>query len=169
LPEWGLPILLNFSAYRLLYSLPGAAPYDASPGIIGIGQLSDFAEGLSVRISPARNLTLNGVSAFEDQLDVGLNPALAWDSPEIGAPTHYRLSFFELLVDAQNHTQRRFGPRIYTQSTSVIIPPGVLEFGKAYYATLDAVDSPGAEATRAPLIYSIPEMTAQTATGIFRP
>jgi hypothetical protein len=122
-------------------------------------------------LTPATNITVNGLPFFEDGGDVGGAPTIAWSAPRIGTPAFYTIDVNELYVDNQNRTASRRVASINTPELSFTFPPGVLSAGHSYVFTLSATSSTSAQAAiqlaTSPFKSGIDLAHASVSSGVF--
>jgi hypothetical protein len=84
----------------------------------------------------------DGGSAFTPRSGVGTTPLLKWTAPAIGTPTGYVVRVARL-DNVGGATRGSFISAIATTATSLRLPPGLLEAGKTYFASIDARQGTG--------------------------
>ncbi len=99
-------------------------------------------------LSAPRTIKVDGANFFSDQTLAGLNPTITWSPPAIGVDNgifaYYRLTIYELDVNAANHKTTR-GPLIatlHTPNTSIVLP-SLLQSGRTYVLVLEALGGTG--------------------------
>lgn len=107
------------------------------------GRLADLAQGpITPKMGLVRDLTINGVAVgpTDALVGVGKNPTISFKAPEFGAPDFYTVTV-RTISDAQGVDgviARRVVGSVRTESTSVVIPDGLLLPGKHYYIQVTA-------------------------------
>jgi hypothetical protein len=89
----------------------------------------------------------DGGSAFSDRGGVGTTPLLRWTAPAIGTPAGYVVRVIRL-DNVGGATRGTFVGAIATTATSLRLPPGLLEHGKTYFASIDARQGSGNSSPR---------------------
>jgi hypothetical protein len=98
--------------------------------------LADLPDGVvRPQLGHVRNPRINGADALVPRSGVGLTPTLSWDPPDLGTPTYYAAM---LLSEGKSWL-------LYTQGTSVTVPPGVLTAGTQYAFSLRSYWRPASE------------------------
>ena len=105
--------------------------------------------GVPVPIIPPGAPTVDGKSLFEDQALSSATPTLAWTAPSIGKAGLYWLRFTRLYKGAGGATERDNGvPALWTDGSSLTVPPGVLLPGEVYVLVINAVMEEGLDYQR---------------------
>jgi hypothetical protein len=156
-------------------------PNDTTPERLS-GRVSlqgPIAEMSGAPLQPAtglpRNVKVNGQTAPVDQLTtgVGTTPTITFDPPATGSPTDYLVQVTDLddVKDANGVVLRRnrliASLFLTNTTTSVQIPPGVLQAGKHYYVQVSALVQPSNPAAPEHLLAKGARST--TYTGIVVP
>jgi hypothetical protein len=108
----------------------------------------DLATAIAGPMTPAlssvQNPKINGKDFFEAQGNVGLTPTLSWDPPALGTPSRYSVRIRRLRRNPQDPTTTIAANvgTVFTPSTSLTIPPGVLQPGAVYAFRIRAFQSP---------------------------
>lgn len=97
------------------------------------------------RLSPPRDLTIDGVAARGSGHLSRLTPLLAWSPPRLGTPSGYAVRVYRLGPPAT------LVATLWTQSASVWVPPGVLASGSTYMVKVTAYFAPLMDWRAAPL------------------
>jgi hypothetical protein len=117
-------------------------------------------------LGPARLPSIGGQDAAQPQAGVGLTPTLSWSAPALGVPTRYSVTLTELpAVAGSAPTVRAW---FSVASSSIAIPPGLLEVGKVYFAVVWAVREPNGNPA-APHRPTVPRESAPMVTAPFTP
>jgi hypothetical protein len=110
------------------------------------------------RLSPPKKPLINGNDAFASQSGVGLQPRFSWSAPSLGNATSYTV---------------RIGgsPAVFARvyGTSFQVPPGFLQPGIPYVATITAVSAPWDALDSAPFRTGMPIYSAHCVTASFQP
>ncbi|MBL8949790.1 MAG: hypothetical protein JNK82_03375, partial [Myxococcaceae bacterium] len=101
------------------------------------------------RVTPATNLTLDGMSASGALSLSTLTPTVAWTAP--ANARSYDVVVYRLLAapDANGNTFAA-AARIFTSATSVTLPQGVMAAGTRYVIRVRTLSEPTGDAVNAP-------------------
>ncbi|MBJ6760066.1 fibronectin type III domain-containing protein [Myxococcaceae bacterium JPH2] len=167
--SWGV---LGSATYSFRASTPvttdSGLVYFPSGSLGVIDTLDNLIAGPVVpRISPPRELTIDGVNAYVPRAVGATSPVFAWQSPVMGTPTAYRASFYKL--SGMDYPQVRLRIIVPGSATQFRVPPNTLEPGSTYYVRLIADGSPHYEPWRAPNTSGelLPIFTADTFSATF--
>ncbi len=150
-PDTGEPVALpNF-----VYSASLDPMYPAPP------------DPIAPRLGPPTEPLINAVDAFQPHTDVGLQPTLSWSPPNLGTPTVYSVSISSLSPPSEGEVTSLFA-RLHGQ-TSFTVPPGILQLGNLYVATIEAFQAPWDAPDRAVFRFGAPYESIPCVTGIFTP
>jgi hypothetical protein len=120
---------------------------------------------LTPPISLVRSPRIEGVDAFADQVLASTTPTVSWTAPSIGRPTQYSIRVYEVFaVPALARTQTRRVATVYTPNTSFQLPPGILESGRHYAVSVDAINAP--TGSNAPFRSVLDFARSYTTTGL---
>ena len=119
-------------------------------------------------IGPVVSPKINNASFFNNTSGVGAMPSLSWNVPALGNATGYEVEVFRLYADGTDSFTELAGD-LFTKTTSVQVPPGVMTSGKSYYFRISAVYEPGADYETAPFRHGFPRAVAQSLSGIVTP
>jgi hypothetical protein len=136
--------------------------------------LSDYAAtGLPVGpigpvLSPPKSPRVNGLDAFVRQTGVGVQPTISWSAPALGSPTSY---FVDIRADALPCADGQSAgvSALIRNGTSFRVPPGFLQTGIGYHATITARQAPWDTADAGPFRSGTPVHTAAAVTATFVP
>jgi hypothetical protein len=92
----------------------------------------------------------------------------SWSAPVIGAPDRYVVWLRRLAVH-NGATTAPFVATLYTTRTQLILPPGLLQAGATYFATIKAVVEAAGPVDVAPYRASYDNGYAYTLTATFAP
>ncbi|MCY1075132.1 hypothetical protein [Archangium lansingense] len=141
--SWGAVASVSHTFQVIATRLPGTT----SGGLNGV--LSDTrplaiatAGPIAPRITPPWGLTVNGSNAQQALTLGSLTPRVTWKAPLVGTPSVYRVRISRLTVSG-TRTNPLSVATIHTTSTSVDIPPGVLQLGQKYAIHVHAYVTPG--------------------------
>lgn len=98
-----------------------------------------FGGPIQPRMTPPRDLRVEGLSA--DMMQTGLpeSPEFTWSPPDQGVPSFYEIRVLEL------HTEgNALLARIRTEGTAIRIPPGLMDVGGRYAFEVRAWSAPNA-------------------------
>lgn len=120
-------------------------------------------------LSPPRNLQVDGKDGWSSGTLSSLTPALSWSAPSKGSPTGYAVRIRELYVNTTGQTRSISRGAVLTPSTSVVLPPGLLESGKSYVFVVQANQRSGGlyDAARAPFYDWLSDENAEVASAQF--
>lgn len=96
------------------------------------------------KVSGPRAVRIGEMDFLEGGAGGETTPLVSWSAPELGKASWYELWVHELFAEGQV-TRRSFGPVFTTTSTSLRVPPGVLEAGRSYVFELKAVSVEGVD------------------------
>jgi hypothetical protein len=131
-------------SYRATKQVPATSVSAAVNVDLYASRFEPLAAGgpVTPRLSPARAPQIAGRDALQAQTGVGATPLLAWSAPGAGSPTHYSVYVVALPATAPQTPLSVTGVNhvafLSTTDTSIRIPPGVLQSGKAYVAAIVA-------------------------------
>jgi hypothetical protein len=142
---------------------------------VSIGaRLDDVTGGPIVpRVGAPEDLRIDGKPATADVVvaGIGVTPTLSFAPSAIGAPDHYVITVrtVEDVLDGEGNplSRRRAIARIFTESTSVQIPAGLLDPGSYYYFQVQAVVGGTLQALARATGHAVGRATA--ATGLVTP
>jgi len=98
-------------------------------GIIGTTTpLASLSGGLTPRISPPRNVQVNGMGATVPLSGVGMTPTLTWAAPSLGTADRYIVAVARL-VNQGGQTRLSYSASLRLKGTRLVLPPGVLTAG----------------------------------------
>lgn len=169
-PESWAPFLDYIHYVRIDYTAPGATNSITQYAYLELQttDLPNVNTPLAPAIGPIGSPTINGSSLFSRASSVGTMPTLSWTQPALGSPTGYEIEVFHLYSDSTDSFTELAGD-MFTATTSVQIPPGVLTSGNSYYFRISAVFEPGIDYTTAPFRHGFPRAVAQSLSGVVTP
>lgn len=123
-PSWG-----RFAYYQTWFSVPDGTLQETSIGVgLPLAEVATF-DGTPV-VTPVRNPRIGATSAFVPQSATGTTPVISWDPPQLGGETAtYRVW---ILQRPSGLTTLRSRATILTATTSIEIPPGILDPDRPY-------------------------------------
>jgi len=142
-----------------------------TPGAISCTlPLAPYAAGMPVAplVSPVQQPVVNQGSFRNNRTGVGLQPTVGWTAPALGPPTVYIVQVRLVQLNAANQPQMTRIALLSTASTSVTVPPGILQSGQLYQFDIVALSSHGDDATR-PFYQHLPFCAASTLSGVMAP
>jgi hypothetical protein len=154
------------------FELPDQSPVLTNRTTISVvDRLSRLAAGpIRPGVWPPRGLSVDGTEAYSPRTLAAGAPVVSWQPPSRGSPDAYVLSLIWFMGDAG----RRFpfsAARIHMDggTTSVQLPPGLLQPGHHYYFIVEAVGAEGDPVMDRPLALTdrIGVSRAQTHSGVF--
>ncbi|HEX8435238.1 hypothetical protein [Archangium sp.] len=170
--SWGLMGEVQH-AFRIPVQVPGYSTYYNSASIYQMDRLDKLiANPISLSLSPPRELTLDGVSAYTSRMVGSASPVIGWKPPAIGTPTagyHIRLYKYAPASTGSTTLTRKAMAGFYVgpSVTELRLPSGVLEPAQNYTLEVSAIATP-ADLTRAPYrINSASYARASATTSLF--
>lgn len=162
-----------YHSYRVPVQVPGYASSYTYGSITQMERLeSMIASPISVRLSPPRDLMLDGVSAYTPRMVGSVSPVLSWRPPEIGSATAgYAIRLYRYAPSSTTSTTLRrtrvasfyVGP----STTQLRLPPGILEPARNYTLEVSAISVQG-DVTRTPYrLNQVPQYRANATTSVF--
>jgi hypothetical protein len=145
--EW--PVVLSLRARSEItdYALPGTPPVLTGPFASSTHTLAGGLVAPAPLLGAPVDVRVEGVPPSADIVDVPGAPVLSWGAPASGTADGYVVEIYRLFVDGDErpYTSIYETVRLHTVATSVRVPPGLLDAGEVYYATVAAVAgaSPG--------------------------
>jgi hypothetical protein len=152
------------------YRAAGAT--NAATSYIGIYQQDPLplAGPLAPRLGPPLRPLVAGLDATLPQTGVTTTAELSWLAPSAGAPDFYAIAINEVSLDADGKsTDVATIANFLTASPRILVPPGVLVDGHAYFAVIAALKTPDVSYDSAPLRQGLSTVRAETGTAIFIP
>lgn len=146
MPRWEVR-----ATYAVRYVVPSGTPGEGFDSALTAGQSVPLEEAIALGqlglvLTPPRSPTIDGRSATQVLRGVGDSPTIAWTAPARGQPDGYVISLLAL----PPATPSSGSTRIFTDATSVTMPPGLLGAGD-YLGTIEAVRGIADVARRPPL------------------
>ncbi|ATB30390.1 hypothetical protein [Melittangium boletus] len=142
---WG-EVLILIQSFMLDLKLPGTTTGDLYQlGLHDVRPLPEATQApFAVRISPPRRLTVDGTDAQRSSTLGSLTPRIAWEAPQLGTPTAYRVLISRLTVEG---TRTRAFTEAYltTTDTSLQLPPDILQPGQTYVFIVTSHLTPGVD------------------------
>lgn len=143
------------ATYAVRYLVPAGATGEGYTTALTAGQSVPLQEAITLRqlglvLTPPRSPTIDGRAATQVLRGVADMPTIAWTAPARGEPQGYVLSLLAL-PPAVPPSQ---SVRIYTDATTVTLPPGLLG-DSDYVGTIEAVRGV-ADVTRRPPLDGTP-------------
>jgi hypothetical protein len=168
-PKWPLYVGFNWLA-QTNYSAPGATNSAPLITFVSVSTLK-----LPTSTSPIKPLagvvskpSINRKNFFKDQSSVSTTPTLRWSPPSVGAANNYLVQIAQLSNSGGN-TVINFIAAFYTQSRSLVVPPGLLSAGQAYVFVIQSDYIPGVNFAKTPLMNGSTSALAQVTSGIMQP
>ena len=163
---WGL--FFDYAHYVWVdYKAPGAVNSTGTNAIIEVQDaiVPTAAQPISPAVSPVGTPLVEGVGFFSDQTVPTANPTIAWTAPALGSATGYQIDIYTLYASGVESTFDLVGT-VLTTTTSVQIPPDLLQDGASYFFCISAVAEPGQSFATAPFRHSFPRGAAQSLSGV---
>ncbi len=151
--------------YARGYGLDGKKRLDIKSGISVQDRLAAFSGDLVPRVGMPRSMALDGIDAREDITGLPETPVLSWQGPSFGSADQYVVAVWRLGTNATETTRTRVA-MLYTQETSLRLPPGLLEPGQKYFVQVIAASTPGAPIAQRPLERNFPFSYGAIVSGV---
>lgn len=152
--------------------VPGASqPFDAYGTVEVLSDAATFGAGpIAPLVTPVLQPLVNGATAFGPLQGITTTPTLSWSPPAVGAPTHYLVTLWPMVVLDGGVPQYPFvdAGAVQTSDTSVVIPPGLMAPGMMYYFVIQAMVVPG-EKPDHPYRQGIHRASADVITSVATP
>ncbi|WP_164008766.1 hypothetical protein [Pyxidicoccus trucidator] len=168
--SWDLVGSAQYS-FRTLQPLPnsGGTQVYLSGTLLSYDRLANLiASPVLPRVSPPRELTIDGVAASVPREVGSASPVIAWLPPTLGTPSAYRVS---ITWYPPGQTYGYPHSRFYLpgSATQVRLPPGLLVPGGTHHLRVSALDVPGYDVERRPFssLDSIPYAQADAISSFF--
>lgn len=176
--SWGLFVVVDmYVKSPATVAVPPDAGIDASTALYQANgdiqcayPLPDFnGQTLQPLVGPPQMLQVNGQPAFETHANAGLQPTVTWMPPGTTAqPNQYAVGVRELVFLPNGRATATVKSYLQTTSTTLTIPPGVLQAGHTYVFAVNSIYSAG-RATNQPFLLGLPYCQTNTTTGIVTP
>ena len=164
-----VPLALEVRAvFSVSMQAAGATP-GAVYGQVGFDlPLSTLSGPLVPRISPPRNVQVNGMSATVPVSGVGMSPVITWQAPTLGTADRYVVQIYRL---ENQGGMTRFAPvgGVRTKGTRVVLPPGLLTAGAGHALVISASMNGGIDVEARPFSSSGAEALADAVVGPITP
>ncbi|AKJ01142.1 Putative Bacterial Ig-like domain protein [Archangium gephyra] len=166
--SWGAVTAITHRFQVTATLLPGTT----TGGLYGI--LSDTrplsaatAGPIAPRVTPPWDLAVDGRGAQQALTLGSLTPRITWKAPLVGTPSAYQVRISRLAVSGTRTTPYNVAT-LHTTSTSVDVPPGILQVGQKYAIIVYAYLTPSAShATRPYVLESLVDIaSASTVSSI---
>jgi hypothetical protein len=168
--SWGTVAAAQYS-FRTLQPIPNGSggQFYLTGSMVTYDRLENLVAGpVQPRVSPPRELKVDGVPASVAREVGTASPLISWQAPTLGVPTAYRVNIYKF------DPELFFGTsyvRFYLpgSATQVRLPPGVLPSGGIYYLRVAALDAPGSDMERKPFTYgeSMPFASSEAISSFF--
>ncbi|WNG16910.1 hypothetical protein [Cystobacter fuscus] len=148
--SWGEVIILSHFS-RIDVRLPGTSSGWLRQGLKDTRRVADVAKGgpFAPRISPAQDVTVDGIDAQREHTLGSLTPRLRWKAPLLGTPSAYRVRITHLSANG-NSTRTSHVAYLSTKETSIDVFPGILQPGQKYVFMVSAYLTPGVDLSTHP-------------------
>ncbi|MFP2924051.1 hypothetical protein ACLESO_02300 [Pyxidicoccus sp. 3LG] len=165
--DW--PLVLSYATYSsVAFSLNGTQPWVTTATFGTTVELTGSPyQRIEPLMTPARDLRVDGVSAYEDQVLGSLTPTLRWAPPAVGRPGDYMVTFFRVVEDG-TRTRTQGNVTFLTTARELTVPPGVLVSGATYVARIRSLREGNVDLGRYPFRQDFPNAYAYAFTGILR-
>jgi hypothetical protein len=121
-------------------------------------------------ITLPRSITVDGKPFYTGGENISLTPVINWTAPRTGHADYYTLTVRRMFVNGNMRTAAQFVASLITPDTSITLPAGILQAGKAYTFTLDASESTSstsAQASNAPFKSTLDIADSYTGSNYF--
>jgi len=162
---------LDYTHYvRVDYTAPGATTSTSLYAYVEVQSttMPNASSPITPVISPVTAPKVGTGNFFGNLTSVGTTPTISWSAPATGTPTGYTLDVLQLSNDSGDSGTNLLGT-LYTSTTSVQLPAGLLASGNSYIFIITAVNEPGVDYTSAPFKHKFPRAVAQSLSGIIAP
>jgi hypothetical protein len=166
--DWGVVGLASYSFRSATPVVVGTRNHYPSGSITVIDRLDHLVAGpIQPRVSPPRELRIDGVDAYASRVVGTTQPLVTWAPPRLGTPRAYSVALIRLMGDFTSVPTTRF--YVPGNRTQLRLPPGLLESGATYYLRVMADGSPHFEPWRAPYVSAekLPTLSADTFSAAF--
>lgn len=137
----------------------GGTPVAFNGFVSAVDNSASLTGTVTPRLTPVRDPQIAGRSLLDDQSGVGTSPTLSWSAPQTGTVSSYRVSVTEVTPTGAGALVR-----LYTRGTSVTLPPGILQAGRAYVIEAEALSfGEGA------ISFTIPYALSGVVSGVIQP
>lgn len=157
--------------FTLSYKVPGATVgLNVTATVSRAEALASFTSGPIVpNLGPVQGLQINGQSAYSIATPVGTQPVLSWSAPALGTASGYLVGIQRLyLREGTTRTVQAQVAQIQTESTRLVVPPGLLKSGEQYVFRVTSFARPNYAVSR-PYRLSCPTSSAATLTAMVTP
>jgi hypothetical protein len=169
----GVPDAYEVALAEVSVQVPAFAPGAFQPAYLQALLRREAAVTATVATAPALGPVRfvqheDGSSAFMPREGVGRTPLIRWTAPALGSPSAYVVRVHRLDNDAGT-TRHTVVGQVVTSTTSVRLPPGFLEPGATYVATVSARTGTGNLVTDPLRQLGWPRAIARVVTATFSP
>jgi len=116
-------------------------------------------------VGPAIAPKINDSSLFNNQTITGTTPTISWQPPSVGTASGYSIIVQEVTV-TNGVAQLQYKTTVFTPSTSVTLPPGILTAGKTYYVEIASLYRKDADISSTPYRETFPEGDTHLGSGL---
>lgn len=169
--SWGTVGAVQYS-FRTLQPIPSSSggQFYLSGTMVTYDRLDRLVAGpLQPRVSPPRELSIDGVAASVAREVGTASPVISWRAPTLGTASAYRVAIYRF--DPENFSLGLSILRFYVpgSETQVRLPPGLLPSKGIYHVRVAAMDSPGYDVERKPYTYGepLPFSSAEAISSFF--
>ncbi|WP_246357143.1 fibronectin type III domain-containing protein [Pyxidicoccus fallax] len=170
--SWDMVAMAQHS-FRTLQTIPdgtGTAFY-VTGSVVTYDRLDNLVAGpVEPRVSPPRELSIDGVPASVPREVGSASPVISWRAPSLGSPSAYQVSFYRV-ESPDGFPTAGIYRRLYApgSATQVRVPPGTLAPGGTYFVRVAAVVSPGYDVERKPFVFGepLPFYYAEAVSSLF--
>jgi hypothetical protein len=148
-------------SYKVDVDMPSGTKWVYQANNRSYAPLEDFFEGsIEPRLSPVRDIQINGVNATGMVGSVGETPTVSFSPPAKGKAGYFSIEIYE--PDASNALKAV----VFTSKMSVVIPPGVIEPGGEYFLVITAIDDAFSGPSK-PFLLGNRRVEAEAVSGAF--
>ncbi|MCU1278846.1 MAG: hypothetical protein JWM53_2392, partial [bacterium] len=153
------------STFTMSYTASGATAKTFDGYVAVYSTLAQLPSPIVPLVSPVQSPTIDGKSAAVVQSGISATPIIAWGAPSLGTPSSYAVYLYAI-DNVAGATSLDFIDELYTKSTSITIPPGLLAGGHSYFVDITAFAEP-VDRTVTPFQSSLPAGFADALSGPF--
>ena len=167
--SWGTAVAATHM-FRVPLRLPGTNSGQIYANLVDYHLFKDGKDPIKLRISPPLALKVDGTNAQVDRTLASFTPVISWTAPRVGTPSAYRVTLRRLytLPTSPTITRNSIVATFHTPSTSLTMPPGLLQSGQRYAVSVSAVLTPGVDFARQPYVNEVlvDQASASTVSSI---
>lgn len=156
-PSSWAAVLQYVQQFAVAYTAPGASnAITGYPAVyVATTSLPTMTEPLQPLVAPPVAPRINGHDLFQIQSAVGQTPTISWQAPSSATPTGYGVTLYRLYASASDSNVELIA-YLWTDSTSVTLPPGLISSGDTYLFRVRSFYAPGMDLKTAPYRQTFP-------------